>query len=194
MARDRIRCQHTHYISMLTGHAKQLLSVCLMAGLTACSSMPFNETLKRMNGTVPINGTVPVTAAMQQLIAVCKQSDVDTETATAVPEVVISNEALNTFIESYCDTNSTTKQLKLITTTKAQSTWSADYHIWFDSLTFHTENLRKQKITNYYSDSKAQKRQQQLLEVQKQLIELKQKLVDIEKQRLETSLSEGVDL
>ncbi len=188
MARDRIRRQHTHYFSLLTGHAKQLLSVCLVAGLTACSSMPFNQTLKRMNGTVP------VTAAMQQLIAVCNQSDVDTETATAVPEVVISNEALNTFIESYCDTNSTTKQLKLITTTKAQSTWSADYHIWFDSLTFHTENLRKQKITNYYSDSKAQKRQQQLLEVQKQLIELKQKLVDIEKQRLETSLSEGVDL
>ncbi len=179
MARHQLRRQHYHYFSILTTGIKRLLSVSLMMLLTACSHMTLNQPAK------PINEAVPVTAAMQKLVAVCSQSP---------SEVVINNAPINEFIADYCSTNSTTKQLKLIKTIKVQSTWPSEYQVWFDTLTWHTENLRRQKITNYYSDSKAQKHQQQLLELQKQLIELKQKLVDIEKQRLETSLSEDIEL
>ena len=124
----------------------------------------------------------PITAVISALLANCTQ---------APTRPTLENEALQTFIGEYCTTTSTNKQLKLIEEIKTNALWPNDYVVWFDSLTWHTENLRKQKITNFYSDSKAQKHEQQLLELQRQLIELKQKLVDIEKQRLETSLSEN---
>ncbi|TMO82840.1 hypothetical protein [Pseudoalteromonas spongiae] len=124
----------------------------------------------------------PIITVISALLANCTQ---------APTHPTLENDALQTFIGEYCTTTSTNKQLKLIEDIKANALWPNDYEVWFDSLTWHTENLRKQKITNFYSDSKAQKHEQQLLELQRQLIELKQKLVDIEKQRLETSLSEN---
>ncbi|MEJ6475161.1 hypothetical protein [Pseudoalteromonas piscicida] len=101
---------------------------------------------------------------------------------------------LEGFIHTYCGTNSTTKQLKAIEEVKLQDYWPDEYGVWLDSLAWHTQNLREQKISNYYSDNKAQRHQEQLLQTQKQLAELKQKLADIEKQRLETDLSENPSL
>ncbi|MCG9770969.1 hypothetical protein L1D59_20430 [Pseudoalteromonas piscicida] len=101
---------------------------------------------------------------------------------------------LQGFIHTYCGTDSTTKQLKAIEEVKLQDYWPDDYNIWFESLAWHTQSLREQKISNYYSDNKAQQHQAQLLQTQKQLAELKQKLADIEKQRLETDLSENPSL
>ncbi|WP_419148735.1 hypothetical protein [Pseudoalteromonas 'SMAR'] len=95
---------------------------------------------------------------------------------------------LQQFIRRYCGTDSTTAQLKLIANTKQQHTWPDEYLVWLDALAWHTQQLRAQKIDNYYSNNAAKQHQQQLLKTQKQLSELKQKLANIEKQRLESDL------
>lgn len=162
-----------------------LLFVLLIAGCASTQS-PLNsdEQVKPTSdqGMHTTHRFQPLTLVMQTLLSNCKQTP-------ALPQ--LDDPTLQQFINEFCATTSTNKQLKLIDSIKNAAVWPTEYEVWFDSLTWHTENLRKQKISNFYSDSKAQKHEQQLLELQRQLIELKQKLVDIEKQRLETSLSEN---
>ena len=156
---------------------KQCLMIAIvMLFVTACSSTTNNAKPKQ-------NNVVDLTSAMNALLVNCQ---------TGEQTITLDDSSLNTFIRAFCETNSTTKQLKLIAEIKASTSWPNDFQIWFESLAWHTENLRQQKVTNYYSDSKAQQHQKQLLHVQKQLLELKQKLVDIEKQRLATEVSENL--
>lgn len=155
---------------------KNILLISFIALISACSLT--EEPAEKQVETKQLTHQ-PITQVMHAFLSVCENNQ---------PSVVIENAQLAQFISDYCETDSTNKQLKLISDIENQAIWPSDYQIWFASLTWHTENLRKQKISNFYSDSKAQKHQQQLLELQKQLIELKQKLVDIEKQRLESSL------
>jgi hypothetical protein len=153
---------------------KRIVLLSLITVASACSLTPTQQ-----QPTTQQVSQQPITQIMSAFLSICKNE-------TAKPH--IENQQLAGFIREFCATDSTNKQLKLISEIETTSNWPNDYKTWFASLTWHTKNLREQKITNFYSDSKAQKHEQQLLELQKQLIELKHKLVDIERQRLESSL------
>ncbi|RXE99033.1 hypothetical protein [Pseudoalteromonas sp. PS5] len=161
--------------------------------LGGCATTEHNvEQTKQFIGPVKTETSarfVPLTEVIKALVSQCAQKH-----NVTFNQYYKGAQHLQGFIHTYCGTDSTTKQLKAIEALRLQDYWPEDYNIWFESLAWHTQNLREQKISNYYADNKAQQHQAQLLQTQKQLAELKQKLADIETQRLKTDLSETPSL
>ncbi|WP_440056534.1 hypothetical protein ACSLBF_20730 (plasmid) [Pseudoalteromonas sp. T1lg65] len=132
----------------------------------------------------------PITSTVKALIQRCKNAHYN-----PLDIEYINADQLNQFIENYCSTQSTTKQLNEIEEIKhVDSNWPESYIVWFEHLTLHTQQLRTQRIDNFYLDrrleqaeSEKQSLDSQLKALTKQLKELKLQLAATESERLMNS-------
>lgn len=159
------------------------LIVTLVIGLSGCQLSP---TQKNTHFVGPRKTLEPEYASLalllQRYLTLCQNNQVVEQQK---PEPYIGQAAIETFIHSYCNTVSTTRQLQAIAKIKQSQHWPQHYHLWLDTLKQHTQVLRGQKIRLHRSNAKLSQIQTQLTQTNQALLTLKQELADIEQQRLQ---------
>lgn len=144
MAISRIWRQYSSRLSKKGSKMKYIALSIMLFLLSGCATTEHNvEQTKQFIGPVKTETSarfVPLTEVIKALVSQCAQKH-----NVTFNQYYKGAQHLQGFIHTYCGTDSTTKQLKAIEALRLQDYWPEDYNIWFESLAWHTQNLREQK-------------------------------------------------
>ncbi|MCO7188970.1 MULTISPECIES: hypothetical protein [unclassified Pseudoalteromonas] len=160
-----------------------LLSLVLVVSLSGCQLSPNAHKSSFIGPSKTVSPDyAPLTVLLKRYLQICQQALPAKHNKS---ERYIGQAAIETFMYDYCNTVSTTRQLRAITAIEQSQPWPQHYHLWFSTLKQQSQVLRGQKIRLHRSNAKLTQIQSQLSQTSQALMTLKQELVDIEQQRLQ---------
>ncbi|MBQ4845439.1 hypothetical protein J8M01_07910 [Pseudoalteromonas sp. MMG005] len=150
--------------------------------LSACQSSPV------LAPTQPLEVSSPTYAPLATLMSTQKNA---CSHNSELPAHFEQYQQINTFFTDWCNTRSTTTQLRLLKQFKRSHNWPDEYRVYFDSLKFNTQRLRKQRLANIKLRKALEKEKQQLSVTQNALAELKRQLALIELRHLNATQTDN---
>ncbi|KAF7764201.1 hypothetical protein PCIT_b0132 [Pseudoalteromonas citrea] len=165
-----------------------LLALCL---ISACHSTQKMDTENKAK-PLPTQHYAPVAMLFQTHYAICSTNALSTTDRQmhTLPIHYQQHQTLNLFFTKWCNSPSTTTQLRLLKILVEQNKWPDEYAIYFNFMKRSTQDLRTQKLANIALKKSLESTEYRLKNLQITLIELKKQLTQVELQRLNPSVPE----
>ena len=159
-----------------------LLALCLLSACHSTQKLNTEHTIK----SPPTQRYAPVAMLFKTHYTACNTPVLSTKNkqVNTLPAHYQQHQTLNLFFTKWCNSPSTTTQLRLLKTLVAQRVWPDEYSVYFDFIKRSTQDLRAQKLANITLRKTLKRKEHQLEKANSTFIELKKQLAQIELQRL----------